>query len=83
MTSHLLLKTPTNSYLHFLFRLHISGAENFLAYQNSVHRDESLLITEDVAAREVTLPLYPAMSNDDIITIAHAVSESLQESTIF
>ena len=60
--------------------IHYPPIHLFSAYQNSKHREGSLLITEDVAAREVTLPLYPAMSNDDITTIALAVRESLQKS---
>ncbi len=37
----------------------------------------SLPVTEDVGAREVTLPLYPAMSERDVETVAAAVRRAL------
>ena len=58
--------------------IHYPPIHSFSAYQDFQNNDGSLSITEDVAAREVTLPLYPTMSNDDVTTIAHAVRESLQ-----
>lgn len=36
-----------------------------------------LPITEDVASREVTLPLYPAMSDDEVATVVTAVRAGL------
>ena len=60
--------------------IHYPPVHLFSAYQNFQKSDGSLSITEGVAAREVTLPLYPTMSDDDVTTIAHAVRESLQAS---
>ena len=36
-----------------------------------------LPVTEDVAKREITLPLYPAMSNDDVVVVVSAIQASL------
>jgi dTDP-4-amino-4,6-dideoxygalactose transaminase len=37
----------------------------------------SLPNTEDVAAREVTLPLYPAMSEEDVLTVVKSIAHAL------
>ena len=34
-------------------------------------------MTEDIAKREITLPLYPAMNNDDGFVVVSAVQASL------
>ena len=60
--------------------IHYPPVHQFSAYQDSLHGDGSLSITEDIAAREVTLPLYPTMSDEDIGTITYAVREALQHS---
>ena len=60
--------------------IHYPPIHLFSAYRDFQKSDGSLSMTEDVAAREVTLPLYPTMSNDDVTTIAHAIRESLQRS---
>ncbi|MFZ5919782.1 MAG: DegT/DnrJ/EryC1/StrS family aminotransferase [Chloroflexota bacterium] len=50
-----------------------------------VYRDEwqarglSLPVTEDVAARQVTLPLYPSMRDEQVEWVAQAVRETLDE----
>ena len=36
-----------------------------------------LPVTEDIAKREITLPLYPAMSNDDVFAVVSAVQAGL------
>jgi dTDP-4-amino-4,6-dideoxygalactose transaminase len=36
-----------------------------------------LPVTEDIAKREITLPLYPAMNNDDVYVVVSAVQASL------
>ena len=56
--------------------IHYPPIHNFTAYNgNSVKH--VLPITEDVAAREVTLPLYPGMSEDDVLTVVQALSKAL------
>ena len=42
-------------------------------------RGESLPVTEEVAAREVTLPLYPTMRDEQVHWVAQAVKGALQE----
>jgi dTDP-4-amino-4,6-dideoxygalactose transaminase len=37
----------------------------------------SLPNTEDIAAREVTLPLYPAMSEEDVFAVVQAIAHAL------
>jgi dTDP-4-amino-4,6-dideoxygalactose transaminase len=36
-----------------------------------------LPVTEDIAKREITLLLYPAMNNDDVYVVVSAVQASL------
>jgi dTDP-4-amino-4,6-dideoxygalactose transaminase len=55
--------------------IHYPPVHHFTAYQN--HRGSELPYTEDVAAREVTLPLYPALPEADVELVAEAASESL------
>jgi dTDP-4-amino-4,6-dideoxygalactose transaminase len=39
--------------------------------------ENSLPYTEDVASREVTLPMYPTLTDDDITKIVHIIQEAL------
>ena len=55
--------------------IHYPPIHQFSAYQDFWESDGSLSITEDAAAREVTLPLYPTMSDDDISTISNAIQQ--------
>jgi len=58
--------------------IHYPPIHQFTAYAELKQRkDQSLPITEDVALREVTLPLYPVMISEDVKTVSQAVSESL------
>ena len=45
-------------------------------------RGKSLPVTEDVAARQVTLPLYATMRDEQVEWVAQAVKETLQEITV-
>ena len=58
--------------------IHYPPIHQFSAYQQlqAPHRSD-LCLTEDVAAREVTLPLYPGMSEADITLVAETVRDSL------
>jgi dTDP-4-amino-4,6-dideoxygalactose transaminase len=49
--------------------IHYPPIHTFSAYNDS-RKTCSLPNTDDVAAREVTLPLYPAMSEEDVVTVA-------------
>ena len=56
--------------------IHYPPIHTFSAYADMVHKN-ALTVTEEVASREVTLPLYPALSNEDILTVVRAVQKSL------
>ena len=55
--------------------IHYPPIHTFTAYKDTMSWD--LSVTEDVAKREITLPLYPAMSNDDVVVVVSAVQASL------
>ncbi len=55
--------------------IHYPPVHHFTAYQNVSL--STLPITENVVGREVTLPLYPALQNDDIMSVAKAIREAL------
>lgn len=57
--------------------IHYPPVHTFSAYAG-MDQKHDLLVTEEVASREVTLPLYPALSNEDILTVVQAVQKSLQ-----
>ncbi|MBI3920234.1 MAG: DegT/DnrJ/EryC1/StrS family aminotransferase [Armatimonadetes bacterium] len=69
----------------FIDRMRASGVQTSIHYP-PIHQFEyhgarytgvSLPTTEDVAAREVTLPLYPTMSEADVETVVSAVLGAL------
>jgi dTDP-4-amino-4,6-dideoxygalactose transaminase len=58
--------------------IHYPAIHAFSAYRGiDPLASARLPATEDVAAREVTLPLYPGMNDDDIVTVAEAVWTAL------
>ncbi len=59
--------------------IHYPPIHQFEAYRSIEQQISPLPVTEAIAARELTLPLYPALSNGDIELIAHSVQGSLQE----
>ena len=57
---------------------HYPPIHRFAAYQQLFStRNLHLPITENVADREVTIPLYPSMSDEDVHTVVKAVQEAL------
>jgi dTDP-4-amino-4,6-dideoxygalactose transaminase len=58
--------------------IHYPPIHRFSAYRG---RDDGaavdLTVTEDISARQVTLPLYPGMSEADVRCVVEAVRESL------
>lgn len=58
--------------------IHYPPVHRFRVYEGTAHGP--LPLTEEVAAREVTLPLYPAMRDEQVQWVARAVQESLKES---
>ena len=48
--------------------IHYPSIQTFMSYKdNTVWH---LPVTEDVAKHEITLPLYPAMSNDVVVVVS-------------
>ena len=59
--------------------IHYPPVHSFTAYKGGSAKPV-LPLTEDAAAREVTLPLYPGMSEDNVITVVQALSQALHPS---
>jgi dTDP-4-amino-4,6-dideoxygalactose transaminase len=55
---------------------HYPPVHTFTAYQSDTNWN--LPVTEEVASREVTLPLFPAMTIEDVGTVVSAVCSSLE-----
>jgi dTDP-4-amino-4,6-dideoxygalactose transaminase len=58
---------------------HYPPVHTFTAYQRS-KKEIPLPVTEAVAAREVTLPLYPTLREEDVLVVAEAVGTALLQS---
>jgi len=56
--------------------IHYPPIHTFTAYSGGKAK-HSLPNTEDIAGREITLPLYPAMSEQDVFTVAKAIAHTL------
>lgn len=56
--------------------IHYPPIHTFTAY-NGGKAKYFLPNTDDIAAREVTLPLYPAMLDEDVFTVAKAIAQAL------
>jgi dTDP-4-amino-4,6-dideoxygalactose transaminase len=60
--------------------IHYPPVHRFQIYHDEWQkRGATLPLTEEVAAREVTLPLYSTMSTEQVHWVAQAVKEALQE----
>jgi dTDP-4-amino-4,6-dideoxygalactose transaminase len=57
--------------------VHYPAIHTFTAYGGN-RSDHSLPCTEDIGGREVTLPLYPGLSDQDVMTVVEAVGQSLE-----
>jgi dTDP-4-amino-4,6-dideoxygalactose transaminase len=60
--------------------IHYTPIHKFTAYQATVEHNDQLSVTEDIAQREVTLPLYPHMTNEEVAFVSQAVSNCLLRS---
>jgi len=54
--------------------IHYPPIHTFAAYRNPAHR---LPRTDEIALRELTLPLYPAMRTGDVRTVASTLLEAI------
>jgi dTDP-4-amino-4,6-dideoxygalactose transaminase len=65
----------------FQTSIHYPPVHHFQIYHAEWQkRAATLPVTEEVARREVTLPLYPTMRTEQVHWVAQAVKEALQES---
>lgn len=55
--------------------IHYPSIHTFTSYRDG--RDWQLPLTEDIASREVTLPLYPTMSEDDVLDVVTTIRQAL------
>lgn len=59
--------------------IHYPPIHQFTAYNDRLDKfQESLPITENVASREVTLPLFPTLTKSQVELVVHAAKESLE-----
>jgi len=58
--------------------IHYPPVHQFSFHKNNIPANSNLTVTEDVATREVTLPLYPAMEFKDIDYIVNTINEFLK-----
>jgi len=56
--------------------IHYPPIHTFTAYRDD-NRIQALPITDNVASREVTLPLYANLTNDDVLTVVKAIHNAL------
>jgi dTDP-4-amino-4,6-dideoxygalactose transaminase len=61
--------------------IHYPPIHHFTAFQEI--ETSKLPVTEDVAQREVTLPLYPAMRESDVVLVAKAILDAISEPVQF
>ena len=60
--------------------VHFPPIHRFSAYNNNRNfTPQSLVITENICSREVSLPLFPALTEADLDIVVQAVKESLSE----
>ena len=57
--------------------IHYPPIHTFSAYIKEYSQPGNLTLTEDAAAREVTLPLYPGMTDDQVELVVKAVQQAL------
>ena len=82
------LLPPDANRVNFMDQMKAQGIQTSIHYP-AIHKFTSykecgdlasarLPITENVADREVTLPLYPAMTNEDVALVVKAILNSLE-----
>lgn len=58
--------------------IHYPPIHRFSAFKDTFDRPLSLAMTEDVANREVTLPLYPTLSDEQVKSVVLAVQNAVK-----
>ena len=59
--------------------IHYPPIHTFSAFQAETNLPDRLPLTDAVARREVTLPLYPAMTQDQVVLVVQAIRTALQQ----
>jgi len=59
--------------------IHYPPVHGFTSFKDGALRADKLPLTDEVAAREVTLPLYPTMTDDQAQLVALAVARALKD----
>lgn len=59
--------------------IHYPPIHSFTAYREA-SKTAQLPLTEDIARREITLPLYPTMRNEDVLSVVQEIRSSLETS---
>lgn len=57
--------------------IHYPPIHKFTAYASITQENNSLPITDDVTSRIVTLPLFPGLSTEDVVSVVEACRKSL------
>ncbi len=59
--------------------IHYPPVHSFTAYRES-SKSVQLPLTDDIARREITLPLYPMMKNEDVLSVVKELRTALEKS---
>jgi dTDP-4-amino-4,6-dideoxygalactose transaminase len=59
--------------------IHYPPIHTFQAYRDGKYPYLDLTVTENIAMREVTLPLYPGMSDDSVLNVVESVASALNQ----
>jgi dTDP-4-amino-4,6-dideoxygalactose transaminase len=57
--------------------IHYPPIHTFTSFREDARGADHLPVTNDIAAREVTLPLYPTLTNEQVKLVIEAARESL------
>jgi dTDP-4-amino-4,6-dideoxygalactose transaminase len=61
---------------------HYPPIHRFSAYQNNpIIPLKNLPVTDEISEREVTLPLYPTLSDEDVLVVVEAIKSSLTDTS--
>ena len=58
--------------------IHYPPIHTFTSFREGARGAEHLPVTNDVAAREVTLPLYPTLTDEQVQLVVEAARKSLE-----
>jgi dTDP-4-amino-4,6-dideoxygalactose transaminase len=59
--------------------IHYPPIHTFTSFREDARGADHLPVTNDIAAREVTLPLYPTLTNEQVKLVVEAARESLRD----